>query len=332
MYWIHVGKVYKSGAEIICEEKRKAVRSGKLGNRLGRKNVLFMGHSKILSGIIPEYFDSLLDHKVYSLNLSLPALPIGPHYFELLDYLKCNPSPEYIVLHLTKSSKKAHPIFVMLFGSLAVQGIKFPEELISYWIHRDDKQVVYNFFYPRRIYRRYIGVCTYNLIFNYAEIRNRKENNDKIIDQLIKDRGYYFIKEQALFSDHKLPPNFKNTVSENAARIISSKTQLQKKIDYLQDDPYVKKFFDLALLNNIKVLLIVEYYREGTFLQLERMPNLYQAVLDNYQNVFIAEDGWKIKFYKNSFFSDPTHTNYEGAKLYTEDIVEEFKEVFYSMY
>jgi hypothetical protein len=329
MYWIYVGKVYKSGAEIICEEKREAVRSGKLGYRLEKINVLFMGHSKILSGIIPEYFDSLMDHKVYSLNLSLPALPIGPHYFELLDYLKCNPNPEYIVLHLTKSSKKPHPIFAMLFGSLAVQGIKFPEELISYWINREDKQVVYNFFYPRRIYRRYIGICTYNLIFDYTQIHNKKESNIKIIDQMIKDRGYYFIKEQALFSDHKLPKNFKSTLTENPGNVITFKRQLQEKIDYLNDDPYVKKFFDLVLLNNIKVLLIVQYYREGTFVQLQEMPKLYQAVLDHYQNVFIAEDGWKLKFYSNAFFSDPAHTNYEGAKLYTEDIAEEFKEVFH---
>jgi len=97
----------KDGASVICEKKRKFVRDGGVRYKNGKVNVVFMGHSKILAGIIPRYFDTLTNNKAYSFNLSLPGLPIAPHYFVLKDYLEKTPPPEYIVLHLSVNTGKS---------------------------------------------------------------------------------------------------------------------------------------------------------------------------------------------------------------------------------
>jgi len=314
MFAVNVGDVYKDGASIICEEKRKAVRNGTFGYKEGKINVLFMGRSKILAGIIPNYFDSLVNGRTYSLNLSLPALPIGPHYFALKDYLESNPPPEYIVLHLSVSAGKS----TSLFDKYANQGISFPQELVSYFINRENKTVIFNFVFPIRMYLKQSVKYALNLVFNPSDIRRNRRRNAKIVNKMINDRGYYFIKEQARFPDNKLPATFKESLNLDRTRGIYDP----------HIDPYVRKFFDLASNNKIKILLIEVPYREKQYMQYSLMPKHYKIVLDEYSNIYIAQDGWKVKFYENKFFSDPTHLNAEGAELYTHKITEEFVELF----
>jgi hypothetical protein len=76
------------------------------------------------------------------------------------------------------------------------------------------------------------------------------------------------------------------------------------------------------------VLLIEPPYRERQFLQYEEMPRQFAALMEQYSNVTMAREGWKLKLYENRFFSDPTHLNQEGARRYTGEIYQEFKEAF----
>ncbi len=311
-YSIRAGKVYRDGASIVCEEKRKSVRDGRLGYRPGKINVLFMGHSKILAGIMPSYFDDLANGKTYSLNLSLPALPIGPHFFLLKDYLGRNPPPEYIVLHLSINTGKSPS----LFDRYGVQGIKFPEELLSYFLNCENKTVVFNFFFPAHLYRYHVVHYTLKLISDPSNIAQTEERNRKIVDEMMMNRGYYYIKEQMRFPDGKLPEDFKESMHSDGT--------VREYDPFI--DPYAERFFDLASRNSIRILLIEAPYRVGQFKQYHRIPRQYEAILDTYKNVYMAYNGWRIKFYDNRFFSDPTHLNPEGTKLYTAAIFEEFTE------
>jgi hypothetical protein len=58
------------------------------------------------------------------------------------------------------------------------------------------------------------------------------------------------------------------------------------------------------------------------------MPSWYRLLLSQYDNVRMADDGWRLKFYENRLFSDPIHLNPEGAVRFTREVCAEFIEVF----
>ena len=138
---------------------------------------------------------------------------------------------------------------------------------------------------------------------------------------MIESKGYYFIAEQAVAENNSLPENF---IEEGGGGETINKASSYDPFV----DPYVKMFFDLAQEHRVKVLLIQPAYRENQYLQYEEIPLQYTVLLKQYSNVAIAKEGWKLKFYENRYFSDPTHLNEEGARQYTEEIYVEFKEAF----
>ena len=79
------------GRALVCEHKRLAVRGGEVTQEAGKLNVLFFGNSRILAGLVPAEFDALGGGRTFSWNLALPALPIGPQYFEFKEYLEHHP-------------------------------------------------------------------------------------------------------------------------------------------------------------------------------------------------------------------------------------------------
>jgi hypothetical protein len=308
---LEAGRICKDGASIICEEKRKAVRARRIRGETGRENVLFMGSSKILAGIIPQQFDEATGGRTYSWNLSLPALTIGPHYFMLKDYLQHNPPPEYIVLKLSARYGDSAGIF----DSYGIQGATV-EEILSYALNRPNKNVVWNYFFPWRLYR--------NSAIEYMRARWNdpqslellRSRNRAIVEKMFQDRGYYFIREQAVPSGC-LPDDYRAPGDGTP----------EKGIDF-DRDPYVHKFFDLAEQSGIRVLVVEPPYRPGEIPQRTSMPAWGHKLLAQYRNVHLADGAWKLKIYENRLFSDPVHPNPEGAKRFTREIYSEFIEAF----
>lgn len=311
---IEVSKIYKDGASIICEQKREMVRKRVLAPKKGGENVLVMGNSSILAAFVPAVFDSLLQYHYYSINLGLPAAPLVMNYFTLQDYLNNNDAPDYILLNLNIYNEKWYGGF----PKYGLQGVSSLAEIYSYYTNLSDKKIVRNFFFPCNIYLKPIVKYCYNSIFNRNDFLATRQKNRTIIEKMGNNRGYYFIREQALFPDEKLPDNFHEGLHPELEMVIGDPFQ----------DPYVQKFFDLAKEQKIKVLLIHSPFRFGRLKQFSSLPDYYEAVLAKYDNVFVAKNGWKFKYYQNSFFSDQVHMNFEGAVKYTKDIAKEFREVF----
>jgi hypothetical protein len=69
-------------------------------------------------------------------------------------------------------------------------------------------------------------------------------------------------------------------------------------------------------------------YRVGQYLQYEQIPLQFSSVLERYDHVFTAADGWKKKFYDYRYFADKTHLNPEGAERFTTEVFNEFLSVF----
>ncbi len=314
LFSIKASKVYKDGAAIICEAKREAVRDMKFDIDTTKPTVLFMGNSLILSGLIPDEFDSLVSYQYQSLNLSLPALPIGPHYFELKDYLE-HEVPDKIIL-LFNTNVDSLP---SMFDYYAIQGMHALEELPSYMVHRNNKTFALNFLLPSQVYDGAILKYLKNSILHPELIEERIEDNQAIINQMIESRGFYFIEHEALFPNNQLPEEYDYDLTPKVER------------PYVKNpfsDAYTKKFFDLTMNLDIEVLLIAPIVRKGKFKQYKTIPSSLKQVIKKYDHVKIAKGGWKLKYLRNKYFSDERHLNRLGARLYTRFVSKEFLEVY----
>lgn len=315
LYAIKASKVFKDGAAIICEQKREGVQNKSFILDSSKPTVLFMGNSLILSGIVPSVFDSVLSENVFSLNLSLPALPVGPHYFLLKDYMNNYPKPDKIVLLFTANVDKHSS----LFDYYAIQGMESRKELTSYFWHRDSKSFLLNYFLPMQLYDDDILRYAYYSIKDKDVITSKKQENVNIVNKMFEDRGYYFIKEESRFPGYIVPEDYTADLTPNEER------------PYVKDpfeDDYTKLFFDYCKNNQIEVLLISAVVRNNKYKQYKEIPESWDAILTKYSNVKMAINGWKLKYYDNKFFSDERHLNYSGARMYTIDIANEFNSVF----
>ena len=312
---VKAGNIYKDGAALVCETKREMVRSGEVNYVKGKINVLFMGSSRILAGIVPTYFDQLSGGKTFSFNLALPALSISSSYFVLKDYLVKNPPPEYVVMELYINTCKNCTVL----NYYANQGPGGVGEMTSLFLNLEDKSIIINYFFPFKMYKFFIFKYFFDRIFRPTNIMQIMGKNRSILDRMKKERGYYFIEEQAVTEDRLLLEEF------------DKKKRSVIKIGAVYDpfiDPYTKKFFDLTFKKNIKVLLIQPVFREKQFLQYEEMPLQFTSILKRYSHVYMANEGWKLKFYERRFFGDITHLDKDGASMYTKEIFAEFNEVF----
>jgi len=313
---IKAGKIYKDGAALVCETKRDLVRSNAIHYEKNKINVLFVGTSRILAGIKPTLFDNLTGDETYSYNLALPALPISSSYFILKEYLAFNPPPQYIVmqLHINDCS------VCSLVNYYSSQGLDQLEEVLSLFLNSPGKGIILNYFFPFRMYKFFAVQYVYNLIFHPKKIEHLIKHNRYILNRMIEERGYYFIEEQAIPFEERLSNGIGGKKGGSPP---DKQSQFNPFID-----PFVEKFFNLTQKKGIKVLLIQPVYRINQCLQFEKSPLQFQLVLDRYSHVFIAKDGWKLKFYKMKYFSDMTHLNRAGADRFTREIQQEFYDVF----
>jgi hypothetical protein len=310
---IRSARIYKDGASIVCEQKRLAVREQKWSVPEDKINVLYFGASGILSAIIPEVFDSLMENQTHSLNLALPALPIGPYYHYLLDFLDHNPPPDYIIMTYHVDGEP-----MLLTETYGNQGIDFPDELLSYFIHRKDKNQIVNYLLPIHVYREPVFKYLYYSLFDPLHIQRTQRRNNRIVAEMIEDRGYYFIREQSRFPGGKLPENF---------RAESDCPDCQKKLYDPEIDVYVDKFFNLTQKLDIEVLLIMHPVREGAYKQFDSTPEPVKKLLSQYENISIPSK-LELPFYENKYFSDPHHLNNQGAIRFTSEIAETFSSIY----
>lgn len=305
------GAVYKDGAALVCEAKREIARNGRWKQTPDRTGVLFMGDSKIMAGLIPSVFDAAAGGGVRSHNMALPALPIGPHYFELRDYIASSGPPDWIILSLLLDNSAAPG----LFDRYALQGARLNPDILSYAANRKSKNFLLNYLVPTRMYLAPSLKFAAASVFGRDGLRDTRAKNRAAVDRMIRNRGYYYISEQALYPGGRLPDDY------------GADTPPATPDDYdPRFDPYVKMFIRFACANGINVLLIESPVREREIVPPQTPPRRFTDLAHKWSNVRFARNGWKPKEYPNAMFSDPAHLNPEGAARYTRDIAAEFLE------
>ncbi len=178
--------------------------------------------------------------------------------------------------------------------------------------------VPFYYFFSMKVFESSFNHYLTNYFFNYKNISEQESKNNVNVQQMLINRGYYYISEQSRFPDGRLPANFTEDLNPGI-----SPPQFD-----ISQDKYLFKFFDFCKKYNIKILLINEPERMHRFSQYNDISFHFKQILSLYDNVYLSTKGYKSKFYPNAKFSDPTHLNQEGAREYTSEIAFEFKECF----
>jgi len=295
--------VFNDETAMIISHKRELARSGAIRYIEGKDNVIFMGNSRVLVGIDCDLFDSVTSSDTYCYNLALPALPISASYFLLEDYVEHNTPPDFIML----APCADYEFKDSLFNKYALQGMEFPEELLSYLVKQKKYVLAFNYIFPARLNRRNVAKYTYSLLLNRKEISATVSKNRKYIIEQDMRRGF-------LPLSGSLPDDF------SLAEVPAS---LQSYMRHSPSDPFIDMFMELALKNKINVILIETPYPEfGCKLNPKAM--LYESLSGEYPNVMMADDSTKMKVYPNRYFADQVHVNSAGAERYTAETAAEF--------
>jgi hypothetical protein len=269
------------------------------------------------TSLVPDIFDQQLAGHIKSYNLALPALGIEPAYFVLKDLIQRHECPTYVITPIITNDGKT----ASLFDYYGVQGMSFPGEFLSYLVNRQDKTVLFNYISPMRLYTHELMKYVMNFIIRRSNIAETQTKNEGILQQMFSDRGYYYIREQALYPNGRLPADYGIDPHADLRPI--------KAVHFdFDNDPYVKKFFDLAEKNHIHVLLINLVARQGTQAPYLECPDMYSIIASRYRNVVLTSTSWQRKFMPNDYFSDDVHLNPEGACLFTKMIAKEFSLAF----
>jgi hypothetical protein len=327
--------------KLLVEYKRQWARNGGIIKAPDDKDlVFFLGHSKILSALIPELFDRENAYGTCSYNLALPGLPLAPHYFMLKDYLEKNKPPKYVILLLNPGITGRDNT---IFSYFAIMGAR-PFEVLQYALIRKD-DIVLNYLVPSRVHwgfiRKYFVGKIIRLmpkaiknLHKYAySLQRRTDTQDReTIENLYKLEyiipAEYAQQRKEFTRQHRGYSNNdevfkamgitirKNALSEEGAFARRKSRGEEKETD----DPFVVKFFELAKKHNIKVILISPYEikpREGTGGSTGyHIPEIWENLRNKYGNIYFSKDAYKPKFYEPQLFRDDLHLTARGKKVY----------------
>jgi hypothetical protein len=309
------GRLYKDGAAQVCENKRQAVRDGRFGYSRGRTNVLFFGTSRILAGIVPAHFDALSGNRTASLNLALPALPVGASYLLLRDWLARNPPPQMVVMELYISRCRACSVV----NYYLAQGLDSRRDLVPLMTHLNNKSILLNCLFPFRMYKYFTVQHLSDRLRHPDRLARLRRQSQDLLKQMTANRGYYYIREQAVNPAGQLPEEFAgNPDSPRSGGFDADPFS----------DPFTEKFFSLCAAHHIRVQLIQPAFRQGQLKPHDAPPEHFTRVMARWGNVCTAPMGWQNKLYPLHLFADPTHLNPNGARCYTETIFAEFNQCF----
>ena len=274
----------RPGFNQIYDMKEREVETGSIFPAHAKTRVIVFGNSRVLSGFIPDLFDELAGPGVYSYNLGLPD---ANRFVEELETLVARgQAPTHAVLTVTWSGKDTPSLLGYVKRDRLMISSLFPFR----HVFRDALQ-----FFVRARSRG--GMAAF-----YA-------TNGAVVEQARVDRGYYFIANESHYPNHRLPDDFRSE-SETPDVVWERKTSHR--------GPIFDRTMKLAREAGIRFIMAPSYCREGQFAP--PAPNdAARAELAEHGIALVGPDYWT---YPNAYFSDPTHVNDEGARIYTRALYE----------
>lgn len=278
----------RPGSDLISEAKYEQLSRQQLFVDGDKTRVLVFGNSKTMAGFRPALFDSLLGPHVRSVNFGIPGdsrfLPI------LKAVLAAGNRPTHVVLTEPWDTVQQPPTVFQLLTDDAtlVKEIapfrQFPRDLVLF------------------VYQSHLHVTD-----EYRHARG--ENN-----QMLRDRGWYFIKSQSHYPNDQLPADYRLA------------TDAPDQVDHrsLVDHSLVRdELFALARQYGFRIVFVPLNRRTGEFAPAPATDALRAKVISHTPDVVVL--GPDYYTYPAPRFADPVHLNPAGSKLYTQDLAKLFR-------
>ncbi|MBY0587460.1 hypothetical protein K2X85_09805 [bacterium] len=285
----------RNGTRVIVDAKREFIAHGHLFDSIkpAPNRVAFFGHSRVLSGFIPDLFDSLSQGRTESYNLGMPGeaafLP------RLEEVLAAGHRPTHVFLILAWPADEFTPSIWRWFGG--------------------DQPLIEKAFPFQPLARDAIAFLA--RAPSQGGIRAFYRHSQKSAEKTIADRGYYFIESQSLFSDHRLPENY-NHPSDHPDRIDPREVPSK--------GAPIERIARLAQEHHFRVILVPNYRREK---QAGPPPSVNEKTLAALRDRPLFDIvGPDYIRYPNALFSDRVHLNPDGADRYTRDLWEVTQHLF----
>jgi hypothetical protein len=292
--WIGLYSIWASfpylepGSDIVDNAKHSFSLTHPLFDNDAKLRILVFGNSKTLAGFIPKVFDANLARdgitvKAQSLNLAIP----GDRRFV-----------GYLAKLLAAGARPTHVL---------VQFFPIPEDHDvgwSEWI-RHDKMIVDTLF-PFRTLVRNFTLFVFGSIGHGGLAAFYRESAQEA-EQVIRDRGYYFLKGQSHFPGDSLPDDYSLPTDTPSRPGIRS---LDKTV------PAYARLIELSKRYGFKVIFFPPAYRVGELAPAAVREPGVAGVADGLLNfAIVGDDYWLMPPH---YFSDPVHPNRVGADIYTK--------------
>ena len=244
--------------------------------------VVAFGDSRTQTGFVPDVFDAASENVAYSYNLGLPN------------------ETRFVEVIRTLVRRGEIPDVVLLTNSWA----DAPEPS-GLGLLRDDHRMMDELF-PFR-----------GLLTNTARFLLRSTSRGgpvayarqvrEYVDEARRNRGYFFVEAMSLFPGHRLPETF---------RAEGDDEDLVETRDLEPSGPLFEELVALRKEAGFRAIYVPTYRRVGS--RHASSPNSAQAAaLAAYGLERVGPDYW---LYPNSYFSDRSHLNPQGAQVYTRDL------------
>jgi len=308
--YLHEHNYYmKDGATIVVDQKLRSLKAGDVAFDPGREPLLFAGDSRVLAGFRPDLFDELSGGRTHSFNLGLP----GVTRTEVAE----------AVASLAESGCRLK--YVLVFDSWAPP----PEQQLPtgwpYSMFREampqrlfaatfgpSRQATLRYFFPFKNLLTDTSIFLIHSASNGGPVAQHRLNVKSTVD-VMATRGYYYIQEQALYKDKKLPAGFRHP-EDTPDKVY------RRSVAY--DGSVYDIWQSLADRYGITVVLVPPCLRETQNappppgeLDFPPPPNPRTRVIP-------SPAYWQ---YTNSKWSDLVHLNPDGAEQYTRDVFEAFR-------
>lgn len=248
--------------------------------------VLIFGNSKILAGFLPALFDRLAaagGMNVSSFNSGFP----GSDEFlpELEDLCQRGQAPNVLLMTLPwKPDPAKRDIFHLIRDDHAVVGQLFP---FRFWL---------------RDFTNFLMTAD-----NHGGARRFYQESRGDARQVLDDRGYYLITEQSRFSGGRIPDDFKLATDQPGKverRVAPPPGGETKELNRLLQRYHIRCYF------------VPYYLRAGEAAAPTDYDTDFARAVEGATSCKLAGPDYFL--YPNRLFSDQTHLNTIGARVYTQ--------------
>ncbi len=288
-YALHIAFPFvQPGSDLVYQAK---VKEALLGTPFPESSkdalkVVIFGNSLVLSGFIPELFDTLNDHRVYSYNLGLPN---SVHFVEELSAMIARGQAPDIVFVTVPWSTEERPSWT--------QNLMNDEWML-------DRIAPFHRMVRDGVLFAIRARTSGGVMSAYAKAR-------RDVERTLRARGYYFIEGQSHYPNHRLPDDF-STPHDNPERTLPRTLATR--------GPLFERLLTLTKTHGIHVYLVPTYLRKGAAAPAPERNETVIAQFEEYPSLCVIGPDYVLL--ENRYFSDHVHLNPEGADYYTRYLKE----------